>query len=68
MAIGTVMFFDTKKGFGFIKPSEGAKDVFVHISELEKSGISSLSENQKVEYVLKEDKGKTAATDIKLVT
>lgn len=50
MATGTVKFFNTDKGFGFITPDKGGKDVFVHISAVERSGMSSLSENQKVSF------------------
>ncbi len=50
MIIGTVKFFNTARGFGFIAPEDGSKDAFVHISALERAGISSLSEGQKVEY------------------
>jgi CspA family cold shock protein len=50
MATGTVKFFNTTKGFGFITPDGGGKDVFVHISAVERSGLSSLSENQRVSF------------------
>ena len=50
MAIGTVKFFDTTKGFGFIKPEDGAKDVFVHVSAVEKAGLGTLTEGQRVEF------------------
>ncbi len=50
MTIGTVKFFNTTKGFGFITPEEGSKDVFVHISDVERSGMNTLSEGQKVEF------------------
>jgi CspA family cold shock protein len=50
MATGTVKFFNTTKGFGFITPDGGGKDVFVHISAVEKSGLSTLSENQRVNF------------------
>mgnify|MGYP001345830821 FL=1 len=58
MAIGTVKWFNTKKGYGFIAPEGGDKDVFVHISALEKAGLSGLDEGQKVEYEMAENKGK----------
>ncbi len=50
MTIGTVKFFNQTKGFGFISPEDGSKDVFVHISDVERSGMSALSEGQKVEF------------------
>ncbi len=50
MTIGTVKFFNQTKGFGFISPEDGSKDVFVHISDVERSGMSQLSDGQKVEF------------------
>ncbi|MEO1067315.1 MAG: cold-shock protein [Pseudomonadota bacterium] len=67
MASGTVKWFDSKKGYGFIQPDSGGADVFVHISAVERAGLSALLENQKVEYELEERRGKTNATDIKVV-
>jgi CspA family cold shock protein len=65
---GTVKFFNTTKGFGFIAPDGGSKDAFVHISALERSGISSLDEGQKVTYDLETGRdGKVSATNISLV-
>jgi len=66
MATGTVKWFNTQKGYGFIVPDEGGKDVFVHISAIERSGLRSLNEGQKVEFELQTDKGKTAAVNIKV--
>ncbi len=66
MATGTVKWFNTQKGYGFIVPDEGGKDVFVHISAVERSGLRSLNEGQKVEFELQNDKGKTAAVNIKV--
>jgi len=60
---GTVKFFNTSKGFGFIEPDEGGKDVFVHITALEAAGIRSLDEGDKVSFVMEDDqrgRGKTA--------
>lgn len=70
MTVGTVKFFNTTKGFGFIQPEDGSKDAFVHISALERSGISSLSEGQKVEYELQTDSrsGKQAAENLSIVS
>lgn len=69
MAItGTVKFFNTTKGFGFISPEDGSKDAFVHISAVERSGLSTLSEGQKVSYELEQGRdGKSSATNIKPV-
>lgn len=68
MPSGTVKWFNTQKGFGFIQPAEGGNDVFVHISAVERSGLSSLAENQKVSYELVQDKrsGKFAAGELQL--
>ena len=67
MAIGTVKWFNTKKGYGFIAPEGGDKDVFVHISAIEKAGLHSLDEGQKVEYELAENKGKESAVNLSVV-
>ena len=68
MPTGTVKFFATTKGFGFIEPEDGSKDVFVHISAVEEAGLSILTEGQKVEYeVVSKPDGKTAAGNLKLV-
>jgi CspA family cold shock protein len=66
MAKGTVKFFNATKGFGFIAPSDGAKDVFVHISALERSGISTLREGDKVSYEVVNERGKLAASNIQM--
>ena len=64
--IGTVKFFNSTKGFGFIQPEDGSKDVFVHISAVEAAGLGTLSENQKVSFDLeKGNNGKTAAINLK---
>jgi CspA family cold shock protein len=62
MAVGTVKWFNTQKGFGFIQPDDGSKDVFVHISAVESAGMRSLMEGQKVSFELTNERGKTAAT------
>jgi CspA family cold shock protein len=68
MATGTVKFFNTAKGFGFIAPDGGSKDVFVHISALERSGMHSLNEGQKVSFDLEKDRqGRDSATNLKAV-
>lgn len=66
MANGTVKWFNTTKGFGFIEPDEGGNDVFVHISAVQRSGMQGLAEGQKVSYELVTDSrtGKTAAGDL----
>ena len=66
MANGTVKFFNSTKGFGFIQPDDGAADVFVHISAVERSGLSSLHEGQKVSFEVVADRrsGKSAAENL----
>ena len=66
MALGTVKWFNSQKGYGFIQPQNGGKDVFVHVSAVEKSGLSSLNEGQVVEYEEVANKGKTSAEQLKL--
>jgi CspA family cold shock protein len=66
MPIGTVKFFDSTKGFGFIQPDDGSKDAFVHISAVERAGLSGLSENQRISYELAEERpGKMSAINLK---
>ncbi|MFT4572217.1 MAG: CspA family cold shock protein [Hyphomicrobiaceae bacterium] len=64
MAIGTVKFFNSTKGFGFIAPEDGDTDVFVHISALERAGMTTLSEGQRVSYDVVSERGKLAADNI----
>ena len=66
MALGTVKWFNGQKGFGFIQPDDGGKDVFVHISAVERAGMSNLNEGQKISYELVADRrtGKTAAQNL----
>jgi CspA family cold shock protein len=66
VATGTVKWFNPTKGYGFIQPQGGGKDVFVHISALERAGLSSLNEGQNVEYEIVEHRGKSAAENLKL--
>jgi CspA family cold shock protein len=66
MAVGTVKWFNAQKGFGFIQPGDGQKDVFVHISAVERAGLRTLNEGQKVSYELTNERGKTAATNLQL--
>jgi CspA family cold shock protein len=65
MAIGTVKWFNAQKGFGFIQPQDGGKDVFVHITAVERSGIGNLKEGQKLSYDIEQDRGKASATNLK---
>lgn len=66
VAIGTVKWFNATKGFGFIQPDDGSKDVFVHISALQSSGLSTLNEGQKIQFELIKGKdGKTSAGNLK---
>ncbi|CUK06683.1 cold-shock protein [Shimia thalassica] len=68
MATGTVKWFNTTKGYGFIAPDNGGKDVFVHISAVERSGLTGLADNQKVEFELETGRnGREAATNLSLV-
>lgn len=67
MATGTVKFFNTQKGFGFIQPTDGGNDVFVHISAVERAGMSSLHEGQKLSYEVVSERGKLAASNLQAV-
>ena len=68
MATGTVKWFNGQKGFGFIQPDDGGNDVFVHISAVERAGLSSLAEGQKVSYEVKVDnkRGKSSAENLRI--
>ena len=67
MAVGTVKWFNSTKGFGFIQPDDGGKDVFVHVSAVERSGIGSLGEGQKVAFELERDRktGRESAVNLR---
>lgn len=67
MATGTVKFFNTAKGFGFIQPENGDKDVFVHISAVERAGLGTLTEGQRVSYEVVTERGKPAADNLQAV-
>ena len=68
MTIGTVKFFNHTRGFGFIEPEDGSKDAFVHISALERAGLTSLAEGQRVEYELRAGQnGKQSAENLSIV-
>tara|TARA_R110002110_G_scaffold88766_6_gene231236 strand:+ start:609 stop:983 length:375 start_codon:yes stop_codon:yes gene_type:complete len=64
MATGTVKWFNGQKGYGFIQPSDGGRDVFVHISAVERAGMTSLNEGQTINYELVTEKGKTSAANL----
>ena len=66
MASGTVKWFNPTKGYGFIQPASGGKDVFVHISAVERAGLSTLNEGQRVEYDVISDRGKESAGNLKV--
>ncbi len=69
MATGTVKWFNTQKGYGFIAPDDGGKDVFVHISAVQRSGMTDLREGQKIAYEMQADRrtGKSSAADLKVL-
>jgi len=67
MANGTVKWFNPNKGFGFIQPDDKSSDVFVHVSALERAGLHTLNEGQRVSYELATNKGKTSAANLKLI-
>ena len=64
MATGTVKWFNSQKGFGFIEPADGGNDVFVHISAVQAAGLDGLNDNDKVEYDLEDANGKTSAVNL----
>lgn len=66
MATGTVKWYNAQKGYGFIAPDDGGKDVFVHATALEAAGLRGLEDGQQVSYELQEDRGKTSAGQLKI--
>lgn len=64
MAVGTVKWFNTSKGYGFIKPDGGGADVFVHVTAVQRAGMQSLSEGQRLNYEVTRDRGKLAAANL----
>ncbi len=67
MPTGTVKWFNPMKGYGFIEPDDGGKDVFVHISKVEQAGMGTLNEGQKISYEIATEGGKTSAANLKAV-
>jgi CspA family cold shock protein len=66
VATGTVKWFNSTKGYGFIQPQDGGKDVFVHISAVERAGLSGLNEGQQVDYELVSNRGKQSAENLRV--
>ena len=67
MATGTVKWFNSTKGYGFIQPDDGGKDVFVHITAVQAAGLSGLNDGQRVSFEVVKERGKEAAANLKLV-
>jgi CspA family cold shock protein len=65
MSRGTVKWFNSQKGYGFIQPTDGGRDVFVHISAVERAGLSSLNEGQQIEFEIEENRGKSSAVNLR---
>ena len=68
MKTGTVKFFNTQKGFGFITPEDGSTDMFVHITAIQQAGLDSLNEGQKISFDIEDNRGKDTATNIKVIS
>lgn len=67
MTTGTIKWFNSTKGYGFITPDDGSKDVFLHISALEKAGVRQVNDGQKIRYELRDQNGRTSADQIELL-
>jgi CspA family cold shock protein len=67
MATGTVKWFNAQKGYGFIQPSDGSKDVFVHVTAVQAAGLSTLNEGQSLSFEVSNERGKPAATNLKAI-
>ncbi len=67
MPVGKVKWFNAQKGFGFIQPEDGSKDVFVHISAVERAGIANLNEGQSLSYEVQQERGKSSAGNLKVL-
>ena len=67
MANGTVKWFNATKGYGFVQPEDGSKDVFIHVSALQEAGLQDLADGQRISYEVVENRGREAASEIKLV-
>ncbi|MDE2581530.1 MAG: cold-shock protein [Rhodospirillales bacterium] len=67
MATGTVKWFNTTKGYGFIMPQDGGKDVFVHVTAVQAAGLKGLNDGQAISYELASERGKTTATNLRLL-
>jgi CspA family cold shock protein len=67
MATGTVKWFNAQKGFGFIQPADGSKDVFVHVTAVQRAGLTTLNEGQKVSFEVTSERGKPAATNLQAI-
>jgi CspA family cold shock protein len=67
MATGVVKWFNGTKGYGFVKPDDGGADIFIHISAIQKAGIQTLDEGQKIEFDIEDNKGRKAAGNIQLI-
>jgi CspA family cold shock protein len=66
MQEGTVKWFSTERGYGFIQPNDGGRDIFVHITALQAAGLRNLNEGQKIRFELKTERGKTAAVNLQV--